>query len=131
MGALVALLLLPLSSLADEFAALPGLWKTTTRSAGQAPQVRWHCVHEDSDPWVDFAELDGPPDESCKRNELERSATSLKWKLDCKGSASEGTVVFDSASHYRGIMQLAHAGEKPRGIQVEGQRYAACTDPSD
>lgn len=137
MGALMAL---STNCRADEFMAQPGLWKTTTQSAGvnsTPAQVDWHCVDEAADPWSAFAQLEDVAGASCTRTTFERTATSLKWKLDCSAPwplRNQGAIVFDSPSHYSGSVTLSGVlMNYPIAdvIHVEGQRYAACTSPSD
>ena len=124
----------------DEFKAMPGLWKTTllrSNSASHAsPIVNWHCVDEGSDPWTNFA-FSIPLDKSCKRTYSSRTSTSLKWRLDCTGSPTitdEGSIVFTSADHYTGQVELRGTlmgYPLDQTIAVEGQRRAACTSPQD
>jgi len=141
---LQALLLAALSlrsrpAAADEFMALPGLWKTTITSAAgaAAPEVQWHCVDEDADPWVDFAQIDAAKDAACTRTSFERTATSLKWQLDCSAPwpvRNEGSIVFDAPAHYSGSVKLKGtlmSYPLDQLVHLEGQRYAACTSPSD
>jgi hypothetical protein len=132
---ILAGMLAPSAGRADEFLALPGLWKTTyvvqetgnpstpaTASTG-APagnirittKVTWHCVDESTDPWVSFAQLHDLSGMTCTRPSLEFKSTSLKWKTDCHGPGlpetadtirTEGAIVFDSAQHYTGWIQF-------------------------
>lgn len=117
-----------------DFQAMPGLWKIVVRviDHGQPgpPTVRWHCVDEDADPWLMFANLP-VLDASCLRNDQHRSSTALTWALNCAGHppmSGHGRVDFDSAEHYTASIELQGRGEV---VRVEGQRYAACTGPSD
>ena len=80
---------------------LPGLWKTTYELEGASPapreagevvtprvaraQVVWHCVDEQADPWVSFAQLQDLPGMTCSRSSLQRNSTSLRWKTQCRG----------------------------------------------
>jgi hypothetical protein len=115
-----------------DFQAMPGLWKIITRTfdhghAGQ-PRVEWHCVDEGPDPWVEFASLTASGQAQCKRSDEHRSSTSLAWTQTCPGSApATGRVDFDSPLHYTASLKL----QGHDVVQVEGQRYAACTSPSD
>jgi hypothetical protein len=123
----------------DEFKALPGLWKTTySPYAPRAnPTVDWHCVFEDSDPWTNFAYSPTPLDKSCKSEYSKRTGTSLKWRLDCKSPSaitSEGSIIFSSADHYTGVVELRGTlmgYPIDQTISVEGKRLAACTSPQD
>ena len=129
----------------NEFLAMPGLWKTTlwktTLSNQQADkskaQVWWHCVDEDADPWISFAQLQMPERESCLRKSYTRTATSLKWRVECSGPSkaiNEGSINFDAATHYSGKIHLKgiFMGYPTSDvILVEGTRAAACTSPSD
>lgn len=136
-------LAVPLTAAAGEFLAFPGLWKTVTQlvaapgTAPQEPAVNWHCVDEAADPWTSFAQLSLPQGEQCKQTKSERTGTTLEWVVECRGTAAivnAGRVVFDSPSHYKGEVQLTGqfmgypVNDK---IEIEGQRYAACTSPRD
>ncbi len=122
--------------------AFPGLWKTTLQLVAPAdgahePNVNWHCVDEAEDPWTAFAQLTVPEGAACTQTQSERTGTSLAWTVECKGVVAitnTGHVTFDSPSHYRGEVQLAGTfmGYPVNSrINVEGQRYAACTSPAD
>ncbi|MDB5986719.1 MAG: hypothetical protein JWR16_1772 [Nevskia sp.] len=138
---LSALILPSLPAAADEFMALPGLWKTTTQTSGSAAatpaQVQWHCVDEDADPWIDFAQLEDASGASCTRSSFERTATSLKWRLDCSAPwpiRSEGSIVFDAPAHYSGTVKRSGTllnYPLDDVVHIDGQRYAACTSPKD
>jgi hypothetical protein len=142
-GAAALLVTLPLTAVADEFMAFPGLWKTTTQPAAtvdtkaSASQPDWHCVDEAEDPWGAYARIVLPEDDSCTQTQSDRTATSLEWTVECKGPTaitSRGKIIFDSPSHYRGEVQLSgnFMGNPVNDkIALEGQRYAACTSPSD
>ena len=131
------------SSSADDFGAMPGLWNITVRNESDAgtaqarPDAHWRCVDEGANPWTAFAETRVPAGYSCKRTAYERTATSLKWHLDCKGASaisSEGSIVFDSAKHYTGEVELKRVKNKDSQATkttVEGTRVAACTSPQD
>jgi hypothetical protein len=137
-----ALLLVCAAASADEFLALPGLWKTTFEVRGaptdsHEPKVLWHCVYEDADPWSSFAQLQDLPGLACTRPSLERTSTSLKWRTECRGATlivSEGAVVFDSPQHYKGWVRFSGT-VMDYPIQsvtdIEGERAAACTSPAD
>jgi hypothetical protein len=126
---------------ADDFEAMPGLWKTTLRnehsSQSDSPDIQWHCVDEGANPWIAFARLPVLPHETCQRKGFVRTDTSLKWHLECTGEFSlvnQGSLVFDSARHYTGRVQLTGAvmGYPIREVLlVEGERRAACTSPQD
>lgn len=133
-------LILPAIAAADEFGALPGLWKTTFSSSAD---VVWHCVDEDADPWMAFARIEDPPGMTCKRVMQERTRTSLRWRVECHTPAlpstkdeisAQGTIVFDAPDHYTGTVSLkGHLLGVPLqgSTDVEGRRYAACTSPRD
>jgi hypothetical protein len=133
---------------AGEFRALPGLWKTTYEIRGGAtkpnePKVLWHCVDEEADPWVSFAQLQDLPGMTCTRPSLERTSLSLKWRSECRGPGpatradlvvTEGAIVFDSPQHYTGWVKFSGTvmGYPIQSVaDVEGARQAACTSPSD
>jgi hypothetical protein len=137
-GSAVLGLAVPLLATAGEFMALPGLWKTTEWLAGpvqQPPVVNWHCVDEAQDPWSAYARIAPPVGDMCRQTRSERTDTTLSWELECKGSMTlVGKIVFDSASHYRGEVELSGTFmgyPVSNRISVEGQRYAACTSPRD
>jgi hypothetical protein len=135
---LLAIALLSTAMLADpgDFQAMPGLWKFVTRivSHGQIvgqPQIRWHCVDEGADPWLEFATIDVPDQTKCVRSEQHRRSTALDWSLSCPGNAratGKGRVDFDSPEHYVASVAMKGEGEV---VRVEGTRYAACTSPAD
>lgn len=138
----LAVLLVPVVGVADDFMALPGLWKTSTQEGAAGPetagpQILWHCVDEDQDPWTAFARLPDAAEMSCTRARQERTSTSLTWKIECTGAAavtSEGSIVFDSPQHYTGTVRFTGTllGYPLRTVtQIEGKRYAACTSPRD
>ena len=116
----------------NDFQAMPGLWKIVMRKiehghAGAA-QVQWHCVDEGPDPWVEFANLPPPGEVQCERSGQRRTSTALAWTLTCPGhTAVAGRVDFDSPEHY--TASLKQQGKAV--VQVEGQRFAACTSPKD
>jgi hypothetical protein len=136
LGLLATSALLSPASHADpgDFQAMPGLWKVETRIVRHGrpgkPSIRWHCVFEDADPWVEFANL-SVPGARCTRSDEQRTSTSLAWALDCSGhahSAYRGRVDFDSAQHY--VASIA-TNDQRELVRVEGVRRAACTDPND
>jgi hypothetical protein len=126
------------ATLADpgDFQAMPGLWKIVTRiiSRGQivgTPQIRWHCVDEGADPWLEFATIDIPNQTKCLRSDQHRRSTALDWSLSCPDNAratGKGRVDFDSPEHYVASIAVKGEGEV---VRVEGKRYAACTSPAD
>ena len=147
-GALAAALI-PAAARADEFLAMPGLWRTTYEVDGAAeksadePRVAWHCVDEAADPWVAFAQLQDPAGMTCRKASQERNSTSLKWQLQCRGPGPDtaadvievsGSIVFDSPQHYRGWVRISGTllgyPVQTRST-VEGTRKAACTSPAD
>jgi hypothetical protein len=130
----------PRTDAENDFMAMPGLWKTTFRiqpASKSRDQTIWHCVDEAADPWISFAQLQVPEHESCLRKSYTRTATVLKWQVDCKGpftAINEGSINFDAATHYTGTirMQGTFMGYPTNDvIAVEGERIAACTSPSD
>jgi hypothetical protein len=148
LAGLLAGMLVPAAAQADEFLAMPGLWKTTYELEGAGPEPRepkvaWHCVDEQADPWVVFAQLQDLPGMTCSRSSLQRNSTSLKWKTRCHGPGPEavadviegsGAIVFDSAQHYTGWVKFGGTlmgYPFQSGSKVEGSRKAACTSPSD
>jgi hypothetical protein len=133
-----AVLTLSWNGTADEFMAMPGFWKVTTKTTPtDIARIKWICVGEAADPWVSFAHLRLLPQLSCKRNGFERTSSTLKWRLDCTGPftlTNDGSPVFDTAEHFSGQVNLSGAiMDYPfdQAIKVEGQRVAACTTPAD
>jgi hypothetical protein len=148
LAGLLASVLVPAAAQADEFLALPGLWKTTYEIEGASPEAReprvvWHCVFEEADPWVSFAQLQDLPGMTCSRSSLQRNSTSLKWKVQCRGPGADaaadvieatGVIVFDSPQHYTGRVKFSGTVmgyPLQSGSKLEGTRKAACTSPSD
>jgi hypothetical protein len=141
LAALILILAAAVDASGDEFAATPGLWKTTLRrqnsSQKEEPLVEWHCVAENASPWAAFARLDVPPQVACKRVNFVRESTSLKWRLDCSGRfaiTNQGSITFDTPTHYTGTVRLSGTvmGYPINDvISVEGQHKAACTSPAD
>jgi hypothetical protein len=146
LAGLLAGVLAPAAAPAGEFLALPGLWKTTYEVEGAGPgepKVVWHCVDEDADPWVAFAQLQDLPGMICSRSSLQRNSASLKWSTQCRGPGPEtaadvvettGAIVFDSPQHYTGWVKLSGTlmgYPLQSGSKIEGSRKAACTSPSD
>jgi hypothetical protein len=117
-----------------DFQAMPGLWKTVVSvfkhgSSGE-PSIQWHCVNEDADPWLAFANF-SVPGTQCTRSDEYRSSTALAWTIRCYGHppiSGRGRVDFDSSEHYTASIMLHDRGEV---MQVEGKRRGACTSPSD
>ncbi|MDB6159657.1 MAG: hypothetical protein JWO04_3363 [Gammaproteobacteria bacterium] len=149
LAGLLAGVLIPAAAQADEFLAMPGLWKTTYEIEGASPETReqprvvWHCVDEQADPWASFAQLQDLPGMTCSRSSFQRNSTSLKWKMQCRGPGPDtvadvidasGAIVFDSPQHYRGWVKFSGTllgYPLQSGSKVEGSRKAACTSPSD
>jgi Protein of unknown function (DUF3617) len=141
LAALTLVLALAVNTTADEFGATPGLWKTTLsrQHSGQAeaPLVQWHCVAEKASPWVAFAQLDVPPQVSCKRTNFVRNATSLRWRLVCSGQfaiTNQGSITFGDPLHYTGTVTLSGTimgYPISDTISVKGEHVAACTSPAD
>jgi hypothetical protein len=138
---LLVIIFLPLKGPAEEFKALPGLWKTTLHAQGKnkatPSHVQWHCVIEDENPFIAFARLPMVAHETCQRKSLVRRSTSLQWQLDCTGDftlTNEGSLNFDTAKHYTGTVKLTGmvmGYPIDEILSVEGSRFAACTSPSD
>jgi hypothetical protein len=148
LAGLLAGMLVCAAARADEFLALPGLWKTTYELQGVGPEageprVVWHCVDEEADPWAAFAQLQDLPGMTCSRSPLQRNSTSLKWKTQCRGPGPDavadvieasGAIVFDSPQHYTGWVKFSGTlmgYPLQSASKIEGLRKAACTSPSD
>jgi hypothetical protein len=141
LAALIIMLAIAVNAIADEFGATPGLWKTTLRrqhaDRTEIPLIQWHCVAEESSPWIAFAQLDVPPQTPCKRTAFIRGETTLRWRLECSGQfaiTNQGSITFDNPLHYTGIVTLSGTimGYPVNDvISVEGDHEAACTSPAD
>jgi hypothetical protein len=76
-----------------------------------------------------------PSYETCQYIRVKQSSDSLALNYQCKGSfalAQEGSLKFDSPTHYSGVFKLglghiAAAPASPR-ISVEGSRIGDCSD---
>jgi hypothetical protein len=148
LAGILAGVLLPPAARADEFLAMPGLWRTTYEIEGapekpEALKVAWHCVDEAADPWVSFAQRQDLPGMTCNKGSQDRNSTSLKWKTECHGPGPDavadvievsGSIIFDSPQHYRGWVKFSGTlmGYPLQSkSKIEGTRKAACTSPSD
>ena len=112
-----------------DFQAMPGLWKITLHALkdGHAQnQVTWKCFYDGGDPWTTFADA-MQPDANCQRSGEHRTSTALAWQASCGAHKGAARIVLDSPQHYSG--EVAIDGQA--SLNVEGQRYAACTSPSD
>jgi hypothetical protein len=116
-----------------DFQAMPGLWKITMHMVkeGKSDQVvvKWRCFDEGSDPWVKFVDV-LVPDPQCQRSGEHRISTSLAWNATCPGTPvrnGHGHIDLDSPQHFTGDVAL----NGKDAMTIEGQRYAACTGPSD
>ena len=134
---------------ADEFLAMPGLWKLSYRASGQGQpnaqrqareqawlaQPLWRCVDEDTDPWRAYADL--PQQPACERLSVQRTSTSLRWQLQCNNAdwlSVKGRLVFDSATHFTGQISRVMRQDNQlltEALEVSGQRVAACTSHLD
>lgn len=110
-----------------DFQAMPGLWKITLHTLKDGnQQVKWKCLYDGANPWTTFVDPLQPQAE-CTRDGEHRTSTALTWQVTCGGHSGNGHIVLDSPQHYSGEVAMdGHAS-----MHVEGQRYAACTGPSD
>jgi hypothetical protein len=113
-----------------DFQAMPGLWKITmhTVTGGHADKtiVKWRCLDDGADPWKVFVDV-LVPDPTCQRSGEHRMSTALAWNATCSGKSGKGHIELDSPMHYIGDVTL----NGQDALQIEAQRYAACTGPSD
>lgn len=113
-----------------DFQAMPGLWKitlhTTRGGKADAASVQWKCFYDGADPWTTFVDPLAPQP-GCQRSDEHRTSTALAWTVNCATHVGKGRIVLDSPQHYRGEV----AGDGSVAVRIEGQRYAACTGPSD
>lgn len=110
-----------------DFQAMPGLWKITLHTVKDgATVVKWKCLYDGADPWKTFVDV-MKPQENCERSGEHRTSTALAWQVACGVHVGNGHIALDSPKHYAGDVALdGHAA-----LHIEGQRYAACTGPSD
>jgi hypothetical protein len=113
-----------------DFQAMPGLWKITmhTVTGGHVDKtiVKWRCLDDGADPWKVFVDV-LVPDPTCQRAGERRMSTALAWNVSCLGKSGNGHIELDSPMHYTGDVTL----NGQDALQIEAQRYAACTGPSD
>jgi hypothetical protein len=110
-----------------DFQAMPGLWKITMHTVKDGHDVvKWKCLYDGADPWETFVDAMAP-DASCQRSGEHRTSTALAWQVSCGTHAGSGHIALDSPQHYRGSVTL----DGQQAIEVEGERRAACTGPSD
>lgn len=113
-----------------DFQAMPGLWKITlhTLRGGKAEgtSVQWKCFYDGADPWITFVDP-LPSPRNCQRSNEHRTSTALAWQVSCGAQQGKGRIVLDSPQHYTGDV----ASDGHASLHIEGQRYAACTGPSD
>lgn len=111
-----------------DFQAMPGLWKITLHTLKDGKeQVKWKCFYEGADPWTTFADSI-EPDANCQRSGEHRTSTALAWQLSCGAHQGAARIQLDSAQHYAG--KVMQDDGKPV-LDIEGQRFAACTGPAD
>jgi uncharacterized protein DUF3617 len=112
--------------------AMPGLWKNDVTLVGHGhkakPSVRWHCMLDDADPGTEFATQLSIPGRKCRAGDAQHSEKGLSWSLTCADHVTAtARLTFDSNEHYTGSI----VSKNREILRVEGQRRAACTDPSD
>ncbi|GLQ90704.1 DUF3617 domain-containing protein [Dyella flagellata] len=110
-----------------DFQAMPGLWKITLHTLKDGKQqVKWKCFYDGADPWTTFADT-AEPDEHCQRSGEHRTSTALAWQLNCDAHKGSAHIQLDSAQHYAG--KLTMDGQPM--LEMDGERFAACTGPAD
>ena len=110
----------------------------------RTPRVLWHCVDEETDPWVSFASIARPagydlhPIVPATNEHLAQMARPSVSGPGASASAdvvnSEGAIVFDSPQHYTGWVKFSGVlmGYPLESVSdIEGTRRAACTSPED
>jgi len=126
---------------AAHFIAEPGLWRGTSKmeSNGQNIPMRSHdhCVtaKEMDDEMKKFSQgpMRNTPEETCKKVKFEQTYSTIKWRVECTGKMQmegDGSVVFDSGSHYTGTVTMTgNMMGRPINnvVHLEGQRIGACT----
>lgn len=142
-------------SSAESLVAQPGLWKIDA-IFGAPGTPFFQCVVADdlNDPQKTamvfghpfhpmtsgadprYHTLAQPSYETCGYSDVRQSSDSLVLNYQCKGSfalAEEGSLKFDSPTHYSGVFKLgrddtAAARMASAGISVEGRRVGECSD---
>lgn len=117
----------------------PGEWKLTETVTmnGQAspPQVRTRCLSPEQarDTAATFSPEYRTVNSACERVALTSTATSLNWRMLCKGQLDmdvSGDFVFDAAKHYSGriISKGAMAGHQivDTTVAIEGEHIGEC-----
>jgi len=126
---------------AAHFIAEPGLWRGTSKmeSSGQTVPMRTHdhCVTakemDDEMKKLSQGPTNNSPEETCEKIKFEQTYSTLKWQVKCTGQMEmegDGSVVFDSGSHYTGTVTMTgNMMGRPMNnvIHLEGQRIGACT----
>lgn len=119
----------------------PGLWRVIytvhNGTFTENPGLITHCFTEKdigdfANRVVETQYTPHPPDDVCKRTSYKETVNSVSWKTECTGKfafVSEGSVSFDSTSHYKGSIKLkGKAGENnvDSVIVLEGNRRHGC-----
>ena len=126
---------------AAHFIAEPGLWRGSSKmeSNGQSIPMksRDRCVTakemDDEMKKLSQGPMHNTPEETCKKIKFEQTYSTIKWRVECTGKMQmdgDGSVVFDSASHYTGTVTMTgNMMGRPINnvIHLEGQRIGACT----
>jgi hypothetical protein len=110
-----------------DFQAMPGLWKITLHTLKDGKQqVKWKCFYDGADPWTTFADAVEPA-AACERSGERRASTALAWQVNCGAQKGSAHIQLESAQHYIGTVLL----DGTQVLEIDGQRFAACTGPAD
>jgi hypothetical protein len=146
------------SAQGQSLSAQPGLWKIEATSGYlRVPMNQCLTAQDMADPQR-VAKVFGHPfdpmsnhqpdpgyhtmvqqsQQSCQYNEINQTSDSLTYKYSCKGafdSTEDGSLKFDSPTHYSGIFNFA--GDDKTSVQpssptisTEGSRIGDCSDSS-
>jgi hypothetical protein len=152
----VAAILFSQPAPAQPFSAQPGLWKIEASSGPlRIPMTQCVTAKDMADPQR-VAKVFGHPfnpmtssrpdpgfhtlaeqgQQTCDYTDVTESSDSLTFKYHCKGSfasTEDGSLKFDSPTHYSGVFNFAgdeHMDVRPSSptISTEGSRVGDCTD---
>jgi hypothetical protein len=135
---LACLLLLFATDAAHAESLEPGRWRvltTTLSGAPSPPQVASRCLtpEETADPGKTFGPQFSTVNSICERTEFKLDASSLTWRLQCKGQVDmdvAGQFIFESATRYSAMI-VTRAMVLDRIVQysmvsIAAERVGAC-----
>ncbi len=117
----------------------PGEWQLTEtiimNGSKTPPQVRSRClsVEQASDTAKTFSPEYRTVNSDCERAEFSSTATSLRWRMLCKGQMDmdvSGDFTFDTPKHYTAtiVSKGAMAGREfvNTSVSIEGEHIGEC-----